>query len=114
MGIENGVDLFDCVAPTRNARNGSFYTKNGKINILNKEYRTDLNPLEKNCPCYTCKNYTRAYLAHLFRGKEMLGGTLATIHNLYFIINLVKEIRHSIVDDNFNEFKNEFLMKWNS
>jgi queuine tRNA-ribosyltransferase len=113
MGIENGVDLFDCVAPTRNARNGSLYTKGGKINILNKEFRTDFNAIEQDCGCYTCERYTRAYLSHLFHGKEMLGGTLATIHNLYFIVNLVKQIRQSIVDEKFFEFKDNFLEGWN-
>ena len=112
MGIENGVDLFDCVAPTRNARNGSLYTKNGKINILNKEYRTDFTMINEGCSCYTCQNFTRAYLSHLFHGKEMLGGTLATIHNLYFIINLVKQIRQSILDEKFFEFKEGFLKSW--
>ncbi len=109
MGIENGVDLFDCVAPTRNARNGTLYTKNGKINITNTKYRDDFLPLEKDCNCYTCQNYSCAYLSHLFHGKEMLGATLASIHNLYFIVNLVKDIRQSILDDNFFEFKEDFL-----
>ena len=109
MGIENGVDLFDCVMPTRNARNGSLYTKNGKINIMNAKYKKDFSPIEAGCECYTCKDYTRAYVAHLFHGKEMLAGTLASIHNLYFIVNLVKKIRQSILDDNFFEFKEEFL-----
>src|SRR3990167_413679 len=83
MGIENGVDLFDCVTPTRNARNGSLYTKYGKISIMNTKYRNDLSPIEKDCKCYTCLNYSSAYLSHLFHGKEMLAATLATIHNLY-------------------------------
>jgi queuine tRNA-ribosyltransferase len=109
MGIENGVDLFDCVMPTRNARNGSLYTKNGKINITNAKYKNDFSPIEKDCMCYTCKNFTCAYVSHLFHGKEMLAGTLATIHNLYFIVNLVKRIRQAILEDNFFEFKEEFL-----
>mgnify|MGYP001565957617 CR=1 FL=1 len=133
MGIENGVDLFDCVAPTRNARNGCLYTKNGKINILNAKYKNDFSAasapfpevepwefkkgstsgnFDTNCQCYTCKNYTKAYLAHLFHGKEMLGATLISIHNLYFIINLVKKIRQSILDETFFEFKNQFLKNW--
>jgi queuine tRNA-ribosyltransferase len=112
MGIENGVDLFDCVAPTRQARNGSLYTKNGKINITNSKYRTDFSKIETDCECYTCKNYTCAYLSHLFHGKEMLAGTLATIHNLYFIVNLVKKIRQSILDDKFFEFKQDFLQNY--
>lgn len=129
MGIENGVDLFDCVAPTRNARNGTLYTKTGKINILNSKYREDSSPIDEDCECYTCggkrsdlngaqgptlrsPRYSKAYIAHLFRGKEMLAATLASIHNLYFIINLVKQIRQSILDDKFPEFKNSFLEKY--
>jgi queuine tRNA-ribosyltransferase len=109
MGVENGVDLFDCVAPTRLGRNGTIYTSTGKIIIMNTRFRNDFTPIEKDCGCYTCANYTRAYIAHLFHGKEMLAGTLASIHNLYFIVNLVKKIRQSILDDTFFEFKAEFL-----
>ncbi len=109
MGIENGVDLFDCVAPTRLGRNGTIYTSTGKIIIMNKQFRDDFTAIEKGCACYTCQNYTRAYIAHLFHGKEMLAGTLASIHNLYFIVNLVKNIRQSILDDRFFEFKDKFL-----
>ena len=112
MGIENGVDLFDCVSPTRNARNGTLYTGHGKINIMNAKYKNDFSPIEKDCKCYVCKNYTAAYLTHLFHGKEMLGATLASIHNLYFIVNLVKKIRQSILDDNFFEFKEKFLKEY--
>ena len=107
--VENGCDLFDCVTPTRNARNGAIYAKEGRINIMNAKYKNDFSPIEKDCKCYTCKNYTCAYLTHLFHGKEMLAATLASIHNLYFIISLVKKIRQSILDDNFFEFKEEFL-----
>jgi queuine tRNA-ribosyltransferase len=112
MGIENGVDLFDCVAPTRLGRNGSLYTKSGKINITNAKYKTDFSPIEKDCGCYTCKNYTSAYVHHLFNGKEMLAATLASTHNLYFIVNLVKNIRQSILDDRFTDFKREFFAKY--
>ena len=112
MGIENGVDLFDCVLPTRLGRNGTIYTKYGKISITNKKYRDDFTPIEDDCDCYTCKGYTRAYIAHLFHGKEMLAGTLASIHNLHFIVTLVSKIRQSILDDNFSQFKNEFLKKY--
>ncbi len=111
-GIENGVDLFDCVAPTRMARNGTLHTADGKINILNAKFKEDFTPIEKDCDCYTCQNYTKSYLAHLFRAKEMLAGTLATIHNLYFINKLVSDIRQSILDDNFDGFKKEFLRKY--
>ncbi|MBP9714941.1 MAG: tRNA guanosine(34) transglycosylase Tgt [Candidatus Pacebacteria bacterium] len=109
MGIENGVDLFDCVAPTRLGRNGTIYTKNGKIIIMNKKFRDDFEPIEKDCECYTCENYTKSYVAHLFHGKEMLAGTLASIHNLHFIVNLVSKIRQSILDESFESFKAEFL-----
>ena len=112
MGIENGVDLFDCVLPTRLGRNGTVYTKYGKIIMTNKKYRDDFEPIEKDCECYTCKNYSRAYIAHLFHGKEMLAGTLASMHNLYFIVNLVKKIRQAILDDKFFEFKEKFLEKY--
>ncbi len=111
-GIENGVDLFDCVAPTRIARNGGLHTKDGKINISNTKFRNDLKPIDEDCECYTCKNYTRAYVAHLFRAKEMQASTLASIHNLHFIVNLVKKIRQSILDDNFEGFKKEFLDRY--
>jgi queuine tRNA-ribosyltransferase len=114
MGIENGVDLFDCVAPTRLGRNGTIYTKQGKIIITNTKFRNDFSPIEKDCQCYTCKNYTRAYVAHLFHGKEMLAGTLASTHNLYFIVNLVKKIRQSILGDKFFEFRQEFLSTYAS
>jgi queuine tRNA-ribosyltransferase len=112
MGIENGVDLFDCVLPTRLGRNGTLYTKNGKIHIENSKYREDLSPIDENCECYTCKNFSRAYVAHLFHGKEMLAGTLSSIHNIHFIVNLVKKIRQSILDGNFTEYKKDFLKKY--
>jgi len=112
MGVENGVDLFDCVAPTRNARNGTLFTKNGKINILNAKFVKDFSPLDEDCECYTCKSYTRAYMSHLFRAKEMLGATLASIHNVYFINKLVSGMRQAILEDKFFEFKKEFLDKY--
>lgn len=115
MGVENGVDLFDCVVPTRNGRGGTLYTHMGKINIRNAEYKEDTGPLDPKCGCYTCSprhggaGYSRAYLCHLYRAHEMLGGTLGSIHNLYFIVNLVKQMRQSILDENFEEFKQSFL-----
>ncbi|MFA4975748.1 MAG: tRNA guanosine(34) transglycosylase Tgt [Candidatus Paceibacterota bacterium] len=114
MGIENGVDLFDCVLPTRLGRNGTIYTKFGKIIITNTKFRNDFLPIEKDCECYTCKNYTKSYIAHLFHGKEMLAGTLASIHNLYFITHLVDNIRESIINDTFYEYKKEFLQNYKS
>lgn len=109
FGVENGCDTFDCVAPTRIARNGGLYTKQGRVNIKNAEHRESLEPIEVGCKCYTCKNYTRSYLSHLFRSEEMIGGTLTSIHNLYFINKLVSDIRQSLIDDRFFEFKEDFL-----
>ena len=112
MGVLNGVDLFDCVLPTRNARNGTLYTSVGKINITNAKYTKDFSPIESGCDCYACRNFSRAYISHLFRGKEMLAAILATIHNLYFIINLIKQMRESILEDNFQDLKEAFLKKY--
>jgi queuine tRNA-ribosyltransferase len=112
-GVENGVDLFDCVAPTRQGRNGTIYTKQGKIIIMNTKYRDDFLPIEEDCECYTCKNYSRAYIAHLFHGKEMLAGTLASTHNLYFLCTLVDNMRAAILSGTFFEFKEKFLSKYN-
>lgn len=107
--VENGCDLFDCVLPTRNGRTGTLFTKYGKINIGNAKYKDDAGPFDEGCECYACKNYTRAYLSHLVRSGEMLAGTLASIHNLYFIIHLVDEMRKAIHEDRFFEFKKEYL-----
>jgi queuine tRNA-ribosyltransferase len=112
LGVENGCDTFDCVAPTRMARNGALYTKRGKINILNAKYKNLLKPIEEDCGCYACKNYTSAYLSHIFRSKEMLAATLASIHNLYFLNNLMSQIRQSILDGAFFEFKEKFLKNY--
>ncbi len=112
MGVENGVDLFDCVAPTRRARGGTLYTNNGTINITNNEFNTDLKPIEPECGCPTCRDYSRAYICHLMKSKEMFGATLGSIHNLYFINNLVKKMRQAILDGNFEEYKTEFLKKY--
>ncbi len=109
LGVENGCDTFDCVAPTRIARNGTLYTRKGKINILNSKYRGLLEPLEEGCECYTCKNYTCAYISHLFRAKEMLAATLSSIHNIYFLNKLCSDMRSAISDDTFFEFKENFL-----
>ena len=88
------------------------FTKNGKINILNAKFVNDFTPVDEGCNCNTCLNYTRAYLSHLFRAKEMLGATLASIHNVYFITDLVKQMRQAILDNNFQEFKNDFLKNY--
>ncbi len=111
-GIENGIDTFDCVTPTRIARNGALYTRDGRINILNEKFINDFSKIDSECNCYTCTNYTRAYISHLFRAKEMLAATLASIHNLYFIVNLVKDIRTSMLEERFDDFKKKFLERY--
>jgi len=111
-GVENGVDLFDCVTPTRNGRNGTVYTSTGKMHVMNAAYTEDFSPLDPGCVCYTCANYSKAYVSHLFRGKEMLAGTLASIHNLHFLAHLVDDLRKAILTDTFFEYKTNFLAKY--
>jgi len=109
--VDRGIDMFDCAAPTREARNGALMIRQGRLNILNSAYKTDKKPIEKNCQCYTCQNFSRAYLRHLFLAKEILAYQLATIHNICFVHNLVRKIRQSILDGKFQKFKKEFLKK---
>ena len=111
-GVENGADTFDCVAPTREARTSAVYSPTGRFNVSGGSYRKDFSPIDSECACYTCKNYTRAYLNHLFRAKEILGPTLATIHNVHFIVNLVERMRLAIESGDFFEFKKEFLGRY--
>ncbi len=112
MGVENGCDTFDCVAATRIARNGQVYTVKGKVNLMNERFKEDFGPIDVECDCYTCKNFTNAYLSHLFRGKEMLASTLATIHNLRFIVRLVDQMREHLLTDTFEQFRDDFLKKY--
>jgi queuine tRNA-ribosyltransferase len=112
VGVENGVDTFDCVLASRIARTSSVYTMTGRFNVSNAPYVRDFNPIDDECDCYTCANYTRAYLCHLFRGKEMLAGTLATIHNERFIVRLVDQMRQAIIDGTFQELKAEFTGRY--
>ena len=112
MGVENGMDFFDCVAPTRMARHGSLHTENGRINIKNAKFKDDFSAIDKNCECYTCGSYSRAYINHLLRENEILGMTLASIHNQFFIVNLAERIRQSLLDENFFEYKKDFLEKY--
>jgi queuine tRNA-ribosyltransferase len=112
VGVENGVDTFDCVLASRIARTSAIYTMTGRFNVSNAPYVRDFNPIDDECDCYTCKNYTRAYLCHLFRGKEMLAGTLATIHNERFIVRLVDQMRQAIIDGTFQEMKKEFMGRY--
>ncbi|MFA7436351.1 MAG: tRNA guanosine(34) transglycosylase Tgt [Bacilli bacterium] len=103
--VERGVDMFDCVLPTRIARHGSAMTTRGRVIIKNKEFERDFSPLDENCDCYTCKNYTRAYLRHLFKADEILGYKLLSIHNVSFLVNLTTNIRLAIKEDRFLEYK---------
>ncbi len=112
LAVENGCDTFDCVAPTRMARNGTLHTSRGRININNSKFRSQISKIDEECDCYTCKNYSAAYVSHLFRAKEMLAATLASIHNLHFIINMVDKIREAILHGNFFEYKESFLSKY--
>ena len=111
-GVENGADTFDCVAPSREARTSAVYSENGRFNVSSATYKKDFSPIEKDCNCYTCSYFSRAYLNHLFRAKEMLASTLATIHNLAFTVRLVDRMRKSIVEESFLEYKEEFLTKY--
>jgi queuine tRNA-ribosyltransferase len=110
--IENGADTFDCVSPSRVARNGSIYTSRGRINITNARFKRDFGPLDYDCDCHTCGHYTRAYVHHLFRAKEMLSATLATIHNERFVVRLVDRIRCSIDEGTFEELRAQFLGRY--
>ncbi len=114
MAIENGCDTFDCVLPTRNGRTGTLFTSYGKVNIGNAKYRDDLSKLDEYFTCPMLANYTRGYLSHLFHAKEMLGGMIASVHNLYFLIELTKRIRQSIIDGNYEEYKAEFLGRYSA
>ncbi|RYE68830.1 MAG: tRNA guanosine(34) transglycosylase Tgt, partial [Oxalobacteraceae bacterium] len=107
-GVANGVDMFDCVMPTRNARNGWLFTRFGDLKIKNARYKDEQAPLDESCTCYCCKNFSRAYLHHLQRSKEILGARLNTIHNLHYYLNLMQEIRDAIDADRFHEFRLQF------
>jgi queuine tRNA-ribosyltransferase len=107
--VENGADTFDCVAPSRNARNGTVYHPGRRFHLTNGQYRRDFNPIDDTCDCYTCLNYSRAYVHHLFRAKEMVASTLATIHNERYIVRLIDRIRDSIVDGTFRDFRDDVL-----
>ncbi|WP_341236749.1 tRNA guanosine(34) transglycosylase Tgt [uncultured Limnobacter sp.] len=106
--VGQGIDMFDCVMPTRNARNGWLFTRTGDIRIRNAKFRNDDNPLDSTCTCYTCKNFSRAYLHHLDRSKEILGAQLNTMHNLHYYLELMREMREAIEQDRFDEFVKEF------
>lgn len=111
--VERGMDMFDCVVPTRYGRNGTAFTSEGKLTVRNAPYAEDFNPLDRKCACYTCKNFSRAYLRHLFNTDELLGLRLVSLHNVYFYLELMRNIREAIRVDRFLEFKKEFLNNYN-
>ncbi|MBR2766897.1 tRNA guanosine(34) transglycosylase Tgt [Candidatus Saccharibacteria bacterium] len=112
VGVEQGIDTFDCVAPTRMARNGSLYTLDGRINIKNAKYKHDFTPLMEDCDCECCRNYNKVYLHHLFKTDEITAKVLASIHNERFVVRTVDNIREALLNDSFQEYKQEFLSKY--
>jgi len=112
--VSRGIDMFDCVMPTRNARNGTLFTHYGRLNIKAGKHKLSDEPIDKDCDCYTCKNFSRGYIRHLFNAEEITGMTLATIHNLRFYMKLMEDIREAIKNDRFEEFKSEFYEKYNN
>ena len=109
-----GADMFDCVLPTRNARNGQLFTPNGAINISNSQFKDDTEPIESDCRCYTCRNYSRAYLRHLYMARELLAYRLNTIHNIYHFLNFIKHLRKAILADSFELFRKDFYRQLNN
>lgn len=111
-GVSQGIDMFDCVLPTRIARNGTAMTSSGKVSIKNAKYEKDFSSLDENCDCYTCKNFSKAYLRHLFKSNEILSSMLLSNHNLYFLLKTMDNIRKSIEEDRFKEYMNDFYNKY--
>jgi len=109
--VDMGCDMFDCVMPTRNARNGQLFTCQGTINIPNAKFRFDKGPIDEECNCYTCQNYSRSYLRHLYKSRELLSYRLNTIHNIYYYLDLMGKMRDAIKQERFLEFKREFYAK---
>ena len=108
-GIKYGVDMFDCVLPTRNARHGTFFTYQGNKIIKNKQFEYDFSPLDDKCNCYTCTHHTKAYIRHLYKTQESTAATLLSIHNIHFLLQLVKDLRNSIITGNFEEYSSKLL-----
>ncbi|MBQ1496665.1 MAG: tRNA guanosine(34) transglycosylase Tgt [Bacilli bacterium] len=111
-GVERGIDMFDCVLPTRIARHGNVFTHHGRVNMRNLKFREDFTPIEEDCDCYTCKHYTRAYIRHLLVANEQLAGRLLSIHNIRFLIKECEDIRNALDEDRFKEFKEEFIKNY--
>ncbi len=111
--ISNGIDMFDCVVPTRNGRNGQAFTWGGDLQLRNAEYKEDFRPIDEACGCYACRTHTRAYIRHLFNTEELLGLRLVSLHNIYFYVKLIELCRRAIAEDSFDSFKKEFNRKYN-
>ena len=111
-GVERGIDMFDCVLPTRIARHGNAFTRFGKMNLKNAKFKEDFTPIEDTCDCYTCKNYTKAYIRHLLASKEQLAGRLLSIHNIRFLIKLTEDLRKAIDENKYIEYKEEFIKNY--
>lgn len=111
-GVARGVDMFDCVFPTRVARNGMAMTHTGRLTVRNAKYARDFSPIEEGCGCYTCRNYTRAYIRHLFKAEELLAYRLVSIHNLYFLLQFMRDMRQSILDGTFRQFRQDFWKRY--
>ena len=112
--VSQGVDMFDCVVPTRNGRNATVFTPNGKLLMRGASYTRDFSPIDEHCPCYACRTYSRAYIRHLFNSEEYLAGRLASLHNLTFFIQLLDSMRRSIEENRFSVFRREFELKFNN
>jgi len=112
--VHSGIDMFDCVLPTRNARNGSYFTRDGNLPIKQERFARDFGPLDPECNCKVCRSYSRAYLRHLFKSQEILGSMLASYHNLYFLHNMMAEIRVAISENRFEEYRTNFLKRYHS
>lgn len=110
--VANGIDMMDCVQPSRIGRHGTVFTKYGRLVVKNAKYSEDSRPLDEGCQCYACRNYTRGYIRHLFKANEILGQRLATTHNLYFLVKMMKNARKAILEDKFDEFKEEFTKNY--
>ena len=110
-GVRRGIDMFDCVLATRVGRNGTAMTSDGKVVVRNGKYKEDFSPLDSECDCYCCKNYTKAYLRHMINVGEMMGGMMLSLHNITYLNNLMEQIRHAIMQDAFSDFAQEFYKK---
>jgi queuine tRNA-ribosyltransferase len=111
-GVARGIDMFDCVLPTRIARNGTVLIPEGKLVVRNAEYARDWRPIQEDCGCYACRNFSRAYIRHLLKANEVLGIRLTTIHNLYYLCHLMMEIRQAVLEGYFSEFRRDFWRRY--